>query len=388
MAAARSVASVVAGLDGDPAHIAWSEIYLAVLDAHRSAEVPWLAELLDAVLTASPPDAGWTAQKHLAQFASRALATVPTYEAAYALVSRATACGQRPLLAAALAKTHPSSTWARLAALAWRQRAPCALLILWMHEAVYLGATNDRIDLSRKDFDVFEGERAVPLTLVSLERDLARTPPAISAQAYGSWRVGDGSRRHPADPRPALPLASTEVTSPAWVERIEEAFVPRGTVSNAKVEARRFRLDGPLDPAALGAPVLRAIPPACVARGDDVLDEDEGLVCLPEVEIRAARSSPDALAGAFLQAAIGSRCYGEYAGVGPGRRRAWSALAALCDRSVDAPWEEVAAALARCAVVAFDADSVWFDHIGEELGFLLLDAAGTTLSLVALTDSD
>lgn len=390
MEGSRAVETVLAALQGDPARIAWPDLYLAVQGAQRRADVPWLGDLIDGLAT--PPEARWTPQRHLAQFASRALATVPSYDAAYALVSRADRCSQRPLLAAALAQTHPARTLDQLAALAWRQRAACALLTLWMHEAVYLNvevtSLTAPISLRRNGVEHFVGEADVPLALVSIERALSRTPPGITAQAYGSWRVGAGVTRHAADPRFAVTLAATEVTETAWVERIREAFVPRGTLSNAKVEARRFRLARPLDPDALGAPVLRALPPACVARGDDVLDEDEGLVCLPDVEVRAARSSPDALAAAVLHAAIGSRCYGEYAGVGPGRRRAWSALGALCDRRVDAPWEEVAAALGACEVAAFDCDSGWFDHIGDELGFLVLDAAGTTLSLVALTDSD
>ena len=391
MEGSRTVASVIAALQGDPARIAWPELYLAVQHAQQRADVPWLADLFDGLVT--PPNAQWTPPQHLAQFASRALATVPTYEAAYALVSRADRCTQRPLLAAALAQTHPAPTLDQLAALAWRHRAPRALLTLWMHESVYLNvdvaSLTAPISLQRNGFEAFAGEASVLLALVSIERELSRTPPGISAQAYGSWRVGVGAPRHEADLRPAVTLAATEVTEPAWVERIREAYVPRGTLSNAKVEARRFRLARPLDPDALGAPVLRALSPACVTRGDDVLDEDQGLLPMPdEVEVRVGSSSPKQLVASLLHAAIGARCYGEYAGVGPGRRRAWSALAALCDLSDDAPWETVAGALGERRVVAFDADSVWFDHIGDDLGFLLLDAAGTTLTLVAATDSD
>jgi hypothetical protein len=391
MNGSRTVASVIAALAVEPARIAWPDLYLAVQHAQQRAEVPWLADLIDGLAT--PPGATWNPHQHLAQFARRALATVPTYDAAYALVSRADNCAQRPLLAAALAQTHPGSTLAQLAALAWRQRAPLALLTLWMHESVYLNvdvaSLTAPISLRRNGFEAFSGEAGVPLALVSTEREVSRTPPRIAAQSYGSWRVGVGTPRHERDLRPALTLAATEVTEPAWVERIHEAYVPRGTVSNAKVEARRFHLDRPLDPDALGAPVLRALAPACVTRGDDVLNEDAGLLPMPaEVEVRVGRSSPTALAASLLHAAIGARCYGEYAGVGPGRRRAWSALTALCDLSDDAPWEAVAEVLGALRVVAFDADSVWFDHIGDELGFLALDAVGTTLTLVAATDSD
>ena len=389
----RSVASVVAGLDADPSRIAWPEIYRTVVDAQRAGETAWLAELLDALRPATPGDTRWSAPQHLAQFACRALATVPTYEAAYALVSRAATCTQRPLVAAALAQTHPVATWEDLARLAWRQRAPRALLTLWMHEAVYLGAdltaAVEPIALLRRDFEAFEGEARVPLALVSWERELPRSPPHITAQSYGSWRVGSGVPRPPPDPRPAVPMACVEVPEPAWVQRVAEAFVPRGTLSNAKVEARRFLLARPLDPDALGAPVLRALSPARVARGDDVGDEDATLLPLaPEVEVRVQPSSPQTLAASLLHAAIGARCYGQYAGVGPGRRRAWNALAALCDLSADAPWAQVAAELGERRVVAFDADSAWFDHIGDDLGFLVLDAAGTTLTLFAATDSD
>lgn len=391
MEGSRSVASVITALRGDPAHITWSDLYLAVQHAQRRAEVSWLVDLIDGLT--SPLDASWNPQQHLAQFARRALATVPTYDAAFALVSRADNCSQRPLLAAALAQTHPAATLEQLAALAWRQREARALLSLWMHEAVYLGvdvvALTAPMALRRNGFAAFEGEPVVPLALVSTERALRRTPPGISAQAYGSWLVGDRAPRPEADPRPAATFAAREVTEPAWSDRIRDAYVPRRSVSNAKVEARRFRLDRPLDPAALGAPVLRALSPACVTRGDDVLDESEGLLPMPaEVEVRAGPSSPRELAASLLHAAIGARCYGEYAGVGPGRRRAWSALAALCGLSDDAPWEAVAAALGELRVVTFDADSVWFDHIGDELGFLVLDAEGTTLTLLAATDSD
>jgi hypothetical protein len=391
MEGSRSVASVLTALQADPARIAWPELYLAVQHAQQRADVPWLADLFDGLVT--PPNAQWTPPRHLAQFASRALATVPTYDAAYALVSRADRCTQRPLLAAALAQTHPAPTLDQLAALAWRHRAPRALLTLWMHESVFLNvdaaSLTASISLRRNGFEVFAGEASVPLGLVSTEREISRTPPRITAQAYGSWRIGLGAPHHAVDLRPAATLAATEVTEPAWVARIRDAYVPRGTLSNAKVEARRFHLDRPLDPDALGASVLRALSPACVTRGDDVLDEDAGLLPMPaEVEVRVGRSSPTELAASLLHAAVGSRCYGEYAGVGPGRRRAWSALAALCDLADDAPWETVAAALGERRVAAFDADSVWFDHIGDDLGFLVLDAAGTTLTLLAATDSD
>ena len=124
MNGSRTVASVIAALAVEPARIAWPDLYLAVQHAQQRAEVPWLADLIDGLAT--PPGATWNPHQHLAQFARRALATVPTYDAAYALVSRADNCAQRPLLAAALAQTHPGSTLAQLAALAWRQRAPLA----------------------------------------------------------------------------------------------------------------------------------------------------------------------------------------------------------------------------------------------------------------------
>ncbi|MFO0628988.1 MAG: DUF6183 family protein [Polyangiales bacterium] len=387
MNGSRSVASVLAALEVEPARVAWSELYGAVQDAHGRRDVAWLAALLDGL----PPASGgaWSAHQHLGQSARRALATVPTYEAAYALLTRAAACTQRPVLAAALAQTHRDDSLARLAALTWRARGAAEMLALWMHESVYLGDAPDAVDalnaLQRRLFDAGDALGRAPLTLLPLERRLPRVAPHISAHSWGAWRVGEGSPPETLDPRPAMTLPVTEVTEPAWVERVREAWVPRGTVSNAKVEARRFRLGRPLDPEALGAPVLRAVTPACIG---DAADDDDPAPAPREITLSTAPASPEVLAGALLTAAIGLRCYGEYAGVGRGRPRGWRALAALCGLDDAAPWSSVGDALDTLRVACFSADARWFDHVCEDHGFLILDAPGTTLTLVAETDSD
>ena len=63
-------------------------------------------------------------------------------------------------------------------------------------------------------------------------------------------------------------------------------------------------------------------------------------------------------------------------------------MAALCDLGSDAPRDDVDRALMERGFATFETDTRWFDHVCEDFGLLVLDPSGTSVDVVAETDSD
>lgn len=373
--------------------IAWTPLYERVDRALAERDVPWLSELLRALVP--PPYDGrpaWSPGRHLASVAFTALALVPTVDAAretlaLVLVVR---CGHKAQIAAALAEVHPIHHLEAVLPFA-REPIPREIGALWLHESAYHDAAPEQApalvawvaELERVGHPLAR----VPLALTGLERGLRRMGPGIRPRSSSSWHFEPSWEQGVDDQRSALALVATETQDPELVRRVTAAFVPPPTVSNARVEVRRFLLAAPLDRADLGAPVLRALRPGCIT-GHTGEDHEGPLVDPDVVGIRARVVSPQSALAMLLHVAIGSRCYGQYAGVGPGRARAFDAAAALCGLPPGQSFDTVDAEVRKRRFAFFSSDSPWFDHICEDFGLLVLDPSGTELVIVAETDSD
>lgn len=371
--------------------IAWTPLYERVERALAERDAPWLSELLRA-LVPEPYDGrpAWSPHTHLASVAFPALALVPTADAARETLALAARCRHRTQLAAALAEAHPIHHLEATLASAMDGVAR-DVAAAWLHESAYHDAAPEQVpalvawvaELERVEHPLAR----VPLALTGLERGLRRMGPGIRPRSSSSWHFQPSWEQGAEDPRPALPLVATETQDSELVRRVTAAFVPPGTISNARVEVRRFLLASALDRADLGAPVLRALRPGCIT-GHTGEDHEGPLVDPDVIGIRSRAVSPQSALAMLLHVAIGSRCYGEYAGVGPGRARAFDAAAALCGLPSSVSFDVIDAEMRRRRFAFFSSDSPWFDHICEDYGLLVLDPSGTELVIVAETDSD
>jgi hypothetical protein len=370
----------------------FNEIYAAIERASHAGNVAFLTTLIDELeATSEQPSHA----KHVAMIAFRALALIPHVDAAYATVARARRCKEPTLVAAALAEAHAITDLVALDPASRNDAAEQTLLAMWLHEAVYHGASIAAhpalvaFDASLRSLGGWM--QVIPSTMTATEASLRRISPGVRVRSHASWGLIPPRPDMSIDARRAHTVEVSEVIDDAWLRRVRAAFVPEGVLSNAKVEARRYHFGVPIDASWMGAPLLRALAPDCITAPTAPDDRD---VHTPpphdpaEVEVRTARTGADALIATLLQLAIGWRCYGTYAGVGAGRARAWEALGAMAAMPPGSAPSAIEAALVGYQVVAFEASSRWFDHVCEDHGFLLLDRQRRTLTLVAETDSD
>lgn len=387
------VAEMLRILNGsDVSRLPWNELYDSIGNAFTASDGAYIGNLLEALdLPLTQPQRQYSAAVHLGEVAFRALASIPGEAHARKLLSLAPRASGLALLGAALASSQSIDLLARLCSENAFDAVGRALLMAWAHESVYHDARPLEhpgiVALANEFREEGNALGRVPLAQTAVEATITKSPPAIGPRSFGSWNIRPPWFQSPIDGRAALSVTATEVTEAPRARRVSRTFFPDGAPHNVRVEARRFLLAAPISAESLGAPLLRLLEVDCMTGRND---EEPSIKSVDQasVVVRTRPISPaDALAW-FLHFAISWRCYGEYAGVGPGRERAFDAMAALCDLGSDVPWDEVARALSMRSFVFFEADTPWFGHICEDFGCLVLDPSRTIVDVIAETDCD
>lgn len=393
MASLLPVPDILRILSGpDASRFPWNELYDSIGNAFAERDGAYISNLLEALdLPLMQPKRQYSAAGHLGEVAFRALASIPGEAHARRLLSLASRASGLALLGAALASSQSIDLLARLCTEKAFDAAGRTLLMAWAHETVYHDAHPLEhpgiVALANEFREEGHALGRVPLSQTAVEATIPKVPPSIRPRSFGSWNIRPPWLQSPVDGRAALSMNATEVTKATCARRIPRTFHPDGVPNNVRVEARRFLLAAPISAESLGAPLLRLLEADCMTGRTD---EEPGITRVDQasVTVQTRQLSPaDALAW-FLHFAISWRCYGEYSGVGPGRERAFDAMAALCDLGSDVPWDEVARALSMRSFVYFEADTPWFYHICEDFGCLVLDPSRTIVDVIAETDCD
>src|SRR6185436_6430821 len=124
------------------------------------------------------------------------------------------------------------------------------------------------------------------------------------------------------------------VVDAALEKRMTEAVLPWTERSKGRIEARVFEVNPPLVPGNLGKTLLRTVPLACLEKA---------------VDLRAERTTSDAVWGALFAAASNGGAYSSGLGGAYGRPAAWRSLAALAGVAEGTAIPEVAERASRCA---------------------------------------
>jgi uncharacterized protein (TIGR02996 family) len=217
----------------------------------------------------------------------------------------------------------------------------------------------------------------LPLALTSVEGDLRPWLPRYGGggQAWSTpfGPLWEGREPLPVGPSPAA-AAFTETTDAASAGRIATAVRNWEEGSNGQSEARVFRAESPIGEEAFSAGLLWALALACL--------EGAG-----EQGVRADRVTPrDAFATLFSAASTGG-AYNRGLRGAYGRQAAWQSLAGLAGAPGD-DVEAVADLAGRCLWARFDAGSEWYYQVAWDVGLLAVRPGGTSIAVLAATDTD
>ena len=163
--------------------------------------------------------------------------------------------------------------------------------------------------------------------------------------------------------------------APPEAECLRSAVKNWEAESNGQSEARLFRSDVDVPPAAISAALALSLPLACLA-GATESDLTLGVV-----------SPADVLATVFAAAGNGG-AYNQGLGGAYGRLAAWDTLGALAGTGEADTLEAAAVAAASCNWFSFTAKSAWFYDVAWDFGLLALRPDRRTLAVLAATDTD
>jgi uncharacterized protein (TIGR02996 family) len=213
---------------------------------------------------------------------------------------------------------------------------------------------------------------ALPLHLTGIEQGLGHYLPSYETRTINFQRTQ--APRAAARPLPsglgASPAVFSDVTDEAARSDIGAAVRNWQEKSNGLVEARVLRASRPLTEDDLTLGLLTAL-------GLEPLQGAVSAGCVPPSEAACALFSAACNGGAYSD---GHR--GAY-----GRLQMWRSMAGLAGAGRGEGIEALAALAERCLWVSFGA-SDWFYDLAWDVGLLALRPGGTSLAVLAATDTD
>jgi hypothetical protein len=245
----------------------------------------------------------------------------------------------------------------------------------WIQEAVVRGTDFSRETLVRRFWgQLLESHHplaVLPLCTERLEAELKDWLP--------QERVGGSSCGMPYGPsRPAdsesgsfEPVTATEVPTATGVASV---VVNWQEESNGRAEARSFRFDRPIQPSAVTAAFMKALPLLCL----------EG-AAVEQVVVRRV-STERALAILFAASANGG-AYNHGRRAAYGRLELWQSVASLIGH-VGVELQGLENSAAQWSWYSFDAASNWFEQVAWDLGVAALSPDAAAMSILAATDTD
>jgi uncharacterized protein (TIGR02996 family) len=215
----------------------------------------------------------------------------------------------------------------------------------------------------------------LPLALLGPDGELPRRVPRFGTAgtlSYGTLRAGD-----PLPIRALGPDVPAVIGSEALAPESPTFAAVRGWAeeSNGALEGHVFRLDRPLDAAAVGRLWFSRLP------------ADSLNAALVNANWSVNRLPTSGALGALFGAAHGGGAYGRREWGAYGRLHAWQSLGALAGCAPTLRVEVVAAEALRCEWFDFDGTN-WFNHIAWDLGLICVRPDRRTVALLAATDTD
>lgn len=251
------------------------------------------------------------------------------------------------------------------------------LLACWMHERVARTGTLERSASARRFAaalaEVGHPLAILPLGLGKLERDIPAYLPVYSGDASITWprpdSEGEPVRRLGVVPE-VIRRGAVTVERRARLEAAVSGWVRQ---SNGKVVSDVFALSPALSPGEVSGALFQHLPLDCF--------EDA-------VRVVARQASATRAFGLLFVCAAGGGAYGGRCEAAYGRLAAWRSLAALVDADELAPLHEVARLAEAASWFDFAAATSWFYDVAWDLGLCVLAPDGTSLSVLAATDTD
>lgn len=245
------------------------------------------------------------------------------------------------------------------------------LFACWAHELVLRGTSigGPRIDALAGALVAARHPLAhLPMHRLALETEAKFTPVTYFPNGLGGCGpgvVGDEAIAA------RLPVPRFVDMTSAADERIAAAFESHRTVSNGRSEHAVFALDPPApfpaDPA-----LLAALPCECLAGA------------FPETK---ARTVAEVFAELLSFATLGGD-YNSAWSAAYGRRDAWRSLGGLAGAPPDAPLHEIEARAREIHWSWFAPETPWFNNIATDYGVAAVSADGSSLAILAGTDTD
>jgi uncharacterized protein (TIGR02996 family) len=214
----------------------------------------------------------------------------------------------------------------------------------------------------------------LPLTLLGPDGELPRRVPRFGTagtMSYGTLRAGD-----PLPIRALGPDVPAVIGSDLLAPDSHAFAAMRGWAeeSNGHLEGHVFRLDQPLDAAAVGRLWFSRLP------------ADSLNAALVNAHWSVNRLPTSGALGALFGTAHEGGVYGRREWGAYGRLHAWQSLGTLAGCAPTAPAEEVSVEAVRCEWFDFGGTD-WFNHM-EDLGLICVRPDRRTVALLAATDTD
>lgn len=245
------------------------------------------------------------------------------------------------------------------------------LCACWAQELVLRGATlgGPQIDdLAEALVAARHPLAALPMHRLPLEIDAPFQPSSYAVTTAGGWSASwpSGAEEPARAERPAFEDVTVDRDA-----RIASAFDSHRAVSNGMALAKVFVLDPP-SPRTPDPALLRALPVECFADASTL-------------EVRAI-TPPHAFALLLAFASNGGDYNRAWSGAF-GRRDAWRSLGGLVGAPIDARLDDIERRARGTHFAHFRSDA-WFYQIVTDLGIAAITADGSSLAILAGSDTD
>jgi Family of unknown function (DUF6183) len=260
-------------------------------------------------------------------------------------------------------------------------RARAEFLRLLMHEVVLRGF-DGRDDPTMNDLaEAMRAEQhplaALPLALIEIESGFAELLPQYTLQSTSAWLDFGLAEPLRASSEAADTATRTivDTTTPAVQTALKAAVMGWETDSNGVVEARTFQIDPGLTAKDLSPTLLKSL----------------RLDCLPHDHtgvLNGSAITPARALGILFSVAADGGAYNSGERGAYGRLAAWKSASALTSKEPIDDIPTIAQAVLRCDWLTFHAPGKWFSDVAWDFGLLALRPSGTTLAVLAATDTD
>jgi len=208
----------------------------------------------------------------------------------------------------------------------------------------------------------------LPLHLLEMESEVTRLLPNFGPRGHSRQCLLNLAASGAA----LLPTADhCYVAEASSVDSIGSVVRSWTAGSNGMCEAKVFKTEHKIGIESLSLSFLRSLHLDCLG-----------------VDIRADVVSASRAFALLFAAASGGGAYGGRLEGAYGRLAAWESMSGLCGATDGQSVESIAALAEQCTWVSFVCDSEWFYHAAWDFALLAIRPDGTSVAVLAVTDTD